>query len=290
MYPVSEGRIRAPGHAVSPDAGHGTATDRLLGRRLKEERLLSGQSQAALAQRLGIEPEVLQAHEAGDRRIGPREIVAASVALGVPLSVLFYEGPERAPTAAPDDERCPRIAISRPLSLLSRPDFAPVRSLVELWIESRGRLPADLSDFMVKTRLLPRMILAREMPGSRRLVVHHLGSAIEMFLPCETLLLAGRDLDDLYDREYGAWVAESYARSLAAARPNLQGVRARIDTAADRAIEGRYDRLLLPWAGAGGERFVMGISQTRTHRVLTPRTAAERWRGAEAAGSQGAGQ
>lgn len=111
--------------------------------------------------------------------------------------------------------------------------------------------------------------MARQKPRSSRLVVDYLGAGIEL-LPCETLVLIGREVDDWYDRAYGAWVARAYERNLAGEQPTLEAVRARGETSPGRSVEGRYDRLLLPWRGVGGECFVTCIFQTRNYRVLSP--------------------
>lgn len=121
---------------------------------------------------------------------------------------------------------------------------------------------------ITRARFLNCMPLARQKPRPSRLIVDCLGAGIKS-LPCEILLLAGRDVDDWYDRAYGAWVARAYERKLARQQPTLQAVRARGETSPGRSVEGRYDRLLLPWRGARGERFVMCMFQTRAYRVLS---------------------
>ena len=93
-----------------------------------------------------------------------------------------------------------------------------------------------------------------------------MGYGIEVFRPCESLLMTGRDISEQHDGDYGAWVADAYGATLAASRPTFQSVRAQINVTAGQAVEGRYDRLLLPWRGARGERYVMGVSVTRAHR------------------------
>jgi transcriptional regulator with XRE-family HTH domain len=244
-------------------------TDRLLGQCVRQERLLAGQGRAALASALGISERRLEEYEAGRRRMPPAAMVRASEALGLPLSVLFFDD-----GAAADpmliDETPPRLAVARPLGLVGRGPFASLAPFLDLWRSSRGRLPADIGDFVARAGLLHRTVFARRAPQSSRLVVEHLGAGIEMFRPCESLLLVGRDIAELTDGDYGAWVADTYARTLADEQPVLEAVRATIRVMEDRLIEGRYDRFLLPWLGAGGERFVLCISLTRSSRVLAP--------------------
>lgn len=250
-------------------------TDRLLGYCLRQERLLAGRGREAFAAALGVSEERLADYEAGRRRVSPAAMVDASEALAIPLCFLFYgEGPVAAPTGS-EDEVPPLFAVARPLGLVCRPAFALLAPLLELWQSSRGRLPPDIGDFVARMGLLHRMVFVRRPPRSSRLIVEHLGAGIEVFRPCESLLLVGRDIDDRPDPDYGAWVADAYARTLAEERPRLESARARIRTAPDRVIEGRYERFLLPWAGAAGERFVLCISLTRSSRILAPAEAAE---------------
>lgn len=245
-------------------------TDRLLGHCLRQERLLAGQGRASFAALLGVSAERLTDYEAGRRRISPAAMVGASQALGVPLSLLFY-GEGAAPVAASsEDDMPPRIAVARPLGLVCRPAFALLMPFLELWQSSRGHLPADIGDLVAQSGLLHRMVFVRRPPRSTRLIVEHVGAGIEVFRPCEALLLVGRDMEDRADRDYGAWVAGAYDRVLAGERPVLESARARIHAAPDRVVEGRYDRFLLPWRGAAGERFVLCISLTRASRVLRP--------------------
>ena len=245
-------------------------TDRLLGHCLRQERLLAGRSRSELAHVLGVSETRLEGYETGRTRISPAAMVGASTALGVPLSVLFCGETGRVDAADAAEETPARIAVGRPLGLVRRPAFAELGSFLDQWLSSRGRLPDDIGERVARTGLLHRAVFVRRPPRSSRLVVEHLGAGIEMFRPCESLLHIGRDLDEIGDRAYGAWVATAYGRTLADGRPVLESVRATIRVADDRVVEGRYDRFLLPWLGAGGERFMLCISLTRASRVLEP--------------------
>lgn len=161
------------------------------------------------------------------------------------------------------DRRHPWLAAERTLTALGLPDFAQVRPLVELWRGCRGRMPTDLDSAMLRFGLLPRMLFVRQPPGSSRLVYAHFGSGIEFMKPCESFIMVGRDIDDLPDRDYGSWTAHAYAEGLAGRQPRLQSIHATIRVSQTTAVQGRYDRLTLPWRAAGGDRFVMGISLTR---------------------------
>jgi len=162
-------------------------------------------------------------------------------------------------TAAP---RLPWLAAERSLAALGLPDFASVRPLVELWRSCRGRMPETLAQTVAGFGLVERMILVR--PRDSRLLFAHFGGAIECVRPGQNLMLLDRDVHDQPDRDYGAWVERGYAETLAADEPQLRSIRATVRQSDRTRVRGTYDRLSLPWRGMGGERFVMGISLTRT--------------------------
>lgn len=216
---------------------------------------------------LGISAAALEDYETGRRRIAVGQLVAAAEALGVSISLLFYEHDQHgARPAGEEAEAAPWLAVSRPLGMLARPSFSRLRPLVELWRERRGRLPDESDAAVARMGLLHRMVFVRRAPNGARLVFAHFGAGIEILLPCESLLMIGRDIDDVHDRDYGACAARGYDESIASDAPRLQAIRATVRLSATAAIEGRYDRLLLPWIGSGGERFVMGVTLTREHR------------------------
>lgn len=165
-------------------------------------------------------------------------------------------------------ERHPWLAAERDLAALGLPAFASVRPLVALWRSLRGMMPDGLERALASQRLLERMILVRQRPGTRRLVFAHLGAAIECVRPGENVLLLDRDIHDQPDRDYGAWVARAYDESIASSGARLQSIRATVRLSDIKRARGRYDRLTLPWQRPGGERFLMGISLTRDHRLI----------------------
>jgi hypothetical protein len=165
-------------------------------------------------------------------------------------------------------ERQPWLAAERDLAALGLPSFAPVRPLVEHWRAKRGSMAPELAQVLTAQGLIERMILVRQPPGTSRLVFAHLGSAIECVWPGQNLLLLDHDVHDQPDRDYGAWVALAYAESIASSRLRLQSIRATVRLSETTVVQGRYDRLTLPWHSPVGERFLMGISLTRDCQFL----------------------
>jgi hypothetical protein len=183
----------------------------------------------------------------------------------------FADRAESLIAGGPVELRHPWLAMERDIGALSLPTFAQVRPLVELWRSARGRLPADVQAAVASSGLLHRMILVRRRPRSANLVFAYFGAGIECRPPGESERLIDREVNDHHDREYGAWVASAYAEALQRNYPHLRSIRATIRVSDATVARGRYDRLILPWRGRGGESFAMGISLTRDHRCLDAR-------------------
>ena len=75
--------------------------------------------------------------------------------------------------------------------------------------------------------------------------------------------MVGREFHEMPDREYGALMAEAYARAARSEGVHVQAVRALIGTSAGVTLRTRYDRVLMPWRYKGGDVFVMCISLRR---------------------------
>jgi len=155
------------------------------------------------------------------------------------------------------------LAAERKLEALSLPAFEKTRPLVALWTMTRGRLGDDLIRALRACDLLHRAVLVRQIAGTSRLVYEHFGSEIKAMRPCETMMLVGREIDDIVDRAYGGWVAESYSSALRKRRLRLDSIRATLRTSEESAVKVRYDRLLMPWRRSGDDMFALGISMRR---------------------------
>ena len=86
--------------AKSPDA-----SDHLVGRNIRIQRMAKGLSQTDLAEKLGVTFQQVQKYERGTNRIGAGRLVRIAATLDVSLLVLFegvdgVNGPDRAPAQA----------------------------------------------------------------------------------------------------------------------------------------------------------------------------------------------
>ncbi len=180
----------------------------------------------------------------------------------------FAERTEDLAAGEPVAPRRPWHAAEKDLAALSAPVLTKLRPLVSLWQANRGRLNEELCTALGLCGLLNRAVLVRRPPKSSRLVVEHFGAGIKIMRPCEAFLSIGHDFQDLPDREYGHWAAQTYDDTLRSRRIRLESVRAIIRTSEAATIRVRYDRLLMPWRRSTGDGFVLGVTMLRERSIV----------------------
>jgi len=163
--------------------------------------------------------------------------------------------------------RLPRLAEARNLRVLNLKPFAGARPIVDLWRRTRGALSEDTETALIAGGVRDRMILVRQLPKSDRLVTEEFGSSIKFLRAADII---GRDIDDQPDREYGAWMSESYRRVSHSRRVRVESCQARIRKTATTTVSVRYDRVLIPWSADGGELLTMCVSIEREKPVTVP--------------------
>lgn len=243
--------------------------DRFIGHRLREERLLAGKSRIELGAALGIGNEALRAYECGEMRLPPDRLAAATLALGVPMSLLFYPDHEPAPGGEEEDAEGPlRLARRRPPVALNGPAFGQVLPVVALWRAQRGELTDDVYHAILAAGLFHRTVLVRRSARSSRLITEHLGMNIRIARPCESLAAVGQDFEEHHrDRAHSAWVAKAYAETLRDGHIRVDAIRTVIRASATSTLQARYDRVLLPWRSGGGDLVAMALSLQREAQV-----------------------
>ena len=75
--------------------------DALVGRRLREARLLAGLSQSQLGARIGVTFQAVQKYESGENRLSASRLLAVAEFLRQPVSFFFGDLSERAPGPEP---------------------------------------------------------------------------------------------------------------------------------------------------------------------------------------------
>jgi hypothetical protein len=140
--------------------------------------------------------------------------------------------------------------------------------LLAVWHLTSGRYPDGLVDMLAALGLRERAVVHRNPSGTDRLIFDHRGTAFSHYRPSWNLLAVGRDIEDQPDRAYAARTAETYRAVLRENEPRFEAVDAVINTPGRDVRRSRYDRLILPWRGSDGDRFVTGISVLRTSYIL----------------------
>jgi hypothetical protein len=140
--------------------------------------------------------------------------------------------------------------------------------LLAVWHLTSGRYPDRLVDMLATLGLRERAVVHRNPAGTDRLIFDHRGTAFSHYPPSWNLLAVGRDIEDQPDRAYAARTAATYRAVLQENEPRFEAVDAVITTPGDDMLRSRYDRLILPWCGSDGDRFVTGVSMLRTSYIL----------------------
>jgi hypothetical protein len=160
----------------------------------------------------------------------------------------------------------PRMAIRRAVGDLAHASLALYRPFVERWRSLRGRLDDEWLTDLRNNHSSLKLVLVRKSGG--RHLYDHFGRAIGIMRVCETLGMIGREVADLPDQEYGAFAEEGYGDVLLTRDLRLEAVRSPIKTSEGVILRARYDRLLLPWIGNGGDEWVMGMTILRERSVV----------------------
>lgn len=203
-------------------------------------------------------------------QLAPRRILLVTEA-GAELFASIFAFIEHAEYLASDpplEIKVPRLAVPRGLHNLATAAFSAVRPIIELWKERQGELTDDIDKALAAGGIAHRMILARQLPRSSRLITERFGSGHDHLLPREIRSIIGRDVHERPDRDYGVWIAQAYADALWHRLPRLESIRCRVQTSGSRTLRARYDRLLLPWRARGAQVFIMSVSLRRGLSVV----------------------
>jgi transcriptional regulator with XRE-family HTH domain len=224
-----------------------------VGWRLCQARRAVGLHQAELAEELGVDASVVQRYERGIGRPPPRHLLMMAYTFGVSLETLFTRWNSEV----------------RPKAALSAPRLAKFRPLVDLWSTSRGRWSPEIDEILGQNHL-SRTLIVRRRPRTSRLIFEHIGEGMKTRRPQDTyfLPLVGRDMSELPDREYGAWMEEIYDRTLARRLPRLDYTEAVVSPSSSLIYRIRHDRLILPWM-IGNELFALGVSMPKELAVAS---------------------
>jgi hypothetical protein len=186
------------------------------------------------------------------------------------------------------------VAIAR-LSELCAPKFAPrreekflvepqnftdlfkteesnLRLIAQKWRMSFGHFDPSVISFAIKHNLLSRMMIAGVKPHDRDPVFRFIGDGFNWLANDYQFHGIGERIEDLPDKDYGAWLCNFYRSVAETGQPRYDHVTAAIQVSPTRPkpYVSRYERLLLPWKTPSEEIFV-----TLSSRVFDENTPAE---------------
>ena len=142
-------------------------------------------------------------------------------------------------------------------SLLSN-EQSRLRLIAQKWRMSFGEFSPSVISFAIEHRLLSRMMIAGIKPHGAEPVFRFIGDGFNWLAQDYRFLALGEKIENLPDKEYGAWVAEFYKSVANTAQPRYDHVTALIETpgAETNPYLTRYERLLLPWKTPSSEILV----------------------------------
>jgi hypothetical protein len=141
-------------------------------------------------------------------------------------------------------------------SALLRDEGSQLRLMAQKWRMSFGHFSPSVISFAIEHRLLSRMMIAGIKPHRREPVFRFIGDGFNWLATDYQFNGIGEKIENLPDREYGAWVAEFYKSVANAGQPRYDHVTAAIQGTSGATAPYRYERLLLPWKTPSEEIFV----------------------------------
>jgi hypothetical protein len=138
----------------------------------------------------------------------------------------------------------------------------------ETWQNNGGRWCPEVKLLLRRHGLLQWTAMSKSPSNSDRLLKEYRGAGLGQDGRRWSSAAKGRDVENQPDPRYGAWVAMAHRETLSSGEPRFEALDAGIDSFRRREIfRVRFDRLLLPWDVAGGDRLVTAIMQVNSRAV-----------------------
>ena len=133
-----------------------------------------------------------------------------------------------------------------------------LRLMAQKWRMSFGEFNPSVISFAIEHGLLSRMMIAGVTPHRTEPVFRFIGDGFNWLARDYQFHALGERIENLPDKEYGAWVAEFYKSVANTGQPRYDHVTALIETpgAETGRYLTRYERLLLPWKTPSSEILV----------------------------------
>lgn len=185
------------------------------------------------------------------------EITASSERAAARLSELC------APAFAPPPSQ-KFVVEPRDYSHLLQDEENPLRLMAQKWRMSFGHFNPTVISFAIEHQLLSRMMIAGVKPATRDPIFRFIGDGFAWLAQDYSFFGIGERIENLPDKDYGAWVSEFYKSVAGSGQPRYDHVTATIERGPGASIPylTRYERLLLPWKTPSDEIFVTLSSRT----------------------------
>jgi len=153
---------------------------------------------------------------------------------------------------------------SRDFSTLFHDEDNPLRPLAQKWRVSFGHFDPSIISLAVRYQFLSRMMIAGIRPHPAEPVWRFIGEGHKWIGSDFQHLGIGEKVENMPDKEYGAWAAEFYKSVAASCQPRYDFITAVLqyedeDGKPRRPV--RYERLMLPWRTPSNEVFVSMCSK-----------------------------
>jgi hypothetical protein len=151
----------------------------------------------------------------------------------------------------------------RDYSALFSNEGSVLRFMAQKWRMSFGQFDASVIPFTIKHQLFSLMLVAGVKPDGTDPVIRFIGDGFKWLDKKYQFNGIGERIENLPDKEYGAWAAEFYTSVARTGQPRYDIVTAAIQTrmAPRKLYMTRYERLLLPWKTPSNEVFVTSSSK-----------------------------
>jgi hypothetical protein len=142
-------------------------------------------------------------------------------------------------------------------SILSN-ERSRLRLMAQKWRMSFGQFSPSVISFAIEHQLLSRMMIAGVKPHRTDPVFRFIGDGFNWLADDYQFYGLGEKIENLPDKEYGAWVSEFYKSVANTGQPRYDHVTAMIHAPEVEASPylTRYERLLLPWKTPSSEILV----------------------------------
>lgn len=166
----------------------------------------------------------------------------------------------RAPQAASGAASRFRVEPQDYAKLLREGDN-PLRLLSQRWCESFGEFGSDVIPFAAKIGVSPRLMIIGLPPRAADPVFRFIGDGHDWLIRWYDSSPIGERIEDLPDREYGAWASRYYKSVARSGEPRYDLVTAALGRESEMPYRLHYERLMLPWKTPSNEVFVTMVSK-----------------------------